>query len=227
MATRDELKRAAAQRALEFVRDGMVLGLGSGSTAEICLRELAARVARGLQVLGVPTSRRTEELARQLGVPLTTLDEHPSLDLVIDGADEIDPRTFNLLKGRGGALLREKLVASAARERVIIADESKLVQTLGERQAVPVEIVRFGWRHTAASLAALGCQTTLRQVDGAPFVTDEGHYILDCRFGPIRAPGELAWRIKTLVGVVEHGIFAGLADRLVIGGAAGVQLYQR
>jgi ribose 5-phosphate isomerase A len=223
----DWLKRAAALRALDFVRDGMVLGLGSGSTAEMCLTELAQRVQSGLRVVAVPTSRKTEAMAEQLGVPLATLDQHPRLDLTIDGADEIEPRTFNLIKGHGGSLLREKLVAVATAKEIIVADDSKLVERLGERRPVPVEVVQFGWRRTAESLEQLGCQANLRQVDCRPFISDEGHYILDCRFPPIGEAERLGREIKAIVGVVEHGLFIGLVHCLVIGGEHGVHVHER
>jgi ribose 5-phosphate isomerase A len=222
----DELKRAAARRALEDVRDGMVLGLGSGTTAEIFLAELADRVRRGLRVTCVPTSTRVRTLADQLGVRVASLNEHAHLDLTVDGADEIDLRTFNLIKGRGGALLREKLVATASDREIIVADESKLVTTLGERQPVPVEVVRFGWRRTADALERLGCTAALRDVEGGPFTTDENHYILDCRFPPIGDPARLAREIKAIVGVVEHGLFIGLAHAVVIAGWRGVQVHK-
>jgi ribose 5-phosphate isomerase A len=220
-------KQAAARRAIEYVRDGMVLGLGSGSTAELFLAELGARVRDGLDVVGVPTSERSAELARAYGVALTTLERHPRVDLTVDGADEIDPRTFGLIKGHGGALLREKIVAVASDQEVIIADESKLVGALGERQPVPVAVVPFGWSVTLARLERLGCSASLRRnAVGAPFVTDDGHYIVDCRFGPIREPHRLAGEIESVVGAVEHGLFLGLAARVVIGGAAGVRILE-
>ena len=217
-----ELKRAAARRAAELVRDGMLLGLGTGSTADLWLVELAARVRAGLRVSGVPTSRRTERLAQQAGIPLATLEEHQRLDLTVDGADEVERQSLNLIKGRGGALLREKLVAAASDQRVIVVDDSKLVPALG-RGPLPVEVVPFGWRQTAANLERLGCQASLRQADGRPFVSDEGHYVLDCYFGAIPEPVALAVEIKALVGVVEHGLFIELADRVVVAGSGGIE----
>jgi ribose 5-phosphate isomerase A len=221
----DRLKRAAALGALDLVRDGMVLGLGSGSTAEIAVAELGRRVRGGLRVVGVPTSRKVAALAERVGVPLTCLDERARLDLTIDGADEIDPHTFNLIKGRGGSLLREKLVAVATDLEIIVADDSKLVATLGERRPLPIEVVRFGWRQTGRTIERLGCRAELREVEGSPFISDEGHYILDCHFGPIAEPESLAREIKAIVGVVEHGLFIGLANRLIIASPAGVRQY--
>jgi ribose 5-phosphate isomerase A len=223
----DRLRLDAALRALDYVRDGMVLGLGSGRTAEMFVAELAKRVQDGLRVVGVPTSRRIETLAGQLGVPLASLDEQGRVDLIVDGADEIDPQTFDLIKGGGGSLLREKLVASASEQEIIIADESKLVAKLGGRRPVPVEVVRFGHGLTAEALERLGCTATLREADGGAFVSDEGHYIYDCAFPPIDQPARLAEHIKATVGVVEHGLFIGLADRLVIAGAEGVRVFER
>jgi ribose 5-phosphate isomerase A len=221
------LKRRAALRVLDDVRDGMVVGLGSGSTAEICAAELGRRVREGLRIVGVPSSRKIAQLAEAAGVRLADLNDHPRLDLAFDGADEIDLRTFNLVKGRGGSLLCEKLVAVAADCEVIIADDSKLVSILGERMPVPVEVVRFGWKRTADALTQLGGQPTLRQAGGQPFVSDEGHYILDTRFGPIADPPALADEIKALVGVVEHGLFINLAHRVIIAAQDGVVVHDR
>jgi ribose 5-phosphate isomerase A len=227
--TRTALKRAAAERAVAWVEDGMVLGLGSGTTAEVALALLARRVTDGLRVVGVPTSRRIERLARRHGVSLATLDEHRRLDLTIDGAEEVEPRRLALIKGRGGALLREKIVAAASETVVIIVDESKLVRALGERQPVPVEVVPFGWSRTAAALEKLGGEVSLRRrsPSGRPYVTDGGNHIVDCRFGRIGDPAALERSIKALPGVVESGIFVGLADRVVVAGAGGVRVIER
>lgn len=221
------LKRQAGLRALELVRDGMVIGLGSGTTAEICVRELGRRVAEGLRVAGVPSSRKIERVAREVGVPLAELDDIERLDLTVDGADEVELRSLNLVKGRGGSLLREKLVAVASAQEIIIVDEGKLVGTLGERMPVPIEVVIFGWQRTAAAIERLGGRPSLRRADGAPFRTDEGHYILDTRFDPIRDPERLAAAIKATVGVVEHGLFIGLADRVIVAGHAGIVVHTR
>jgi len=222
------LKRLAAHRAVEEIRDGMIVGLGSGSTAEQFIAELGTRVGRGPRVLGVPTSERSAALARGHGVPLTTLDEHPRVDLTVDGADEIDPDTLTLIKGGGGSLVREKLVAAVSERVLIIADEGKLVGRLGEHHPIPVAVLPFGWQAAAGRLTALGAGVTRRQAVGetTPFVTNDGLYVLDCQFGPISEPARLASEIKALLGVVEHGLFIGLADRAVIAGASGVRILE-
>ena len=216
------LKRAAALAALAEVQSGMVVGLGSGTTAEIFVAELGRRVVDGLQVVGVPTSERVAALARQHHVPLVSLDERPHVDLTVDGADEIEPHTLSLIKGHGGSLLREKLVAVASTREIIIADASKLVARLGARAPLPVEVVRFGWRRTATALERLGCQALLRQTVSGPFVSDEGHHILDCHFSSLNDPAGLAVAIKGLTGVVEHGLFIGIAVRAYVAASTGV-----
>jgi ribose 5-phosphate isomerase A len=222
----DALKRVAAQRALDFVKDGMLLGLGSGSTSELFALALGERVAAGLKVTAVATSQRVADLARQHGITLIEDDELPRIDLTVDGADEIEPRSFGLIKGRGGALLREKLVATASDRLCIIADDSKLVGALGEKVPVPVAIVPFGWRRTADRIARLGGDPILRRADGAPVVSDDGLYILDCRFGPISEPARVAAALKGLLGVVDHGLFLGLAWRVIVASASGVAVLE-
>jgi ribose 5-phosphate isomerase A len=213
-------KEAAARRALEEVRDGMALGLGSGSTAAVFVRLLGERVRAGLRVVGVPTSQATAALAAGVGIPLAAADDVPELDLDVDGADEVDPEG-RLLKGLGGALLREKIVAAAARRLVIVVDEGKLVSRLGERAPLPVEVVRFGWRRTEAALRALGVEPVLRMAQGRPFVTDGGNLILDCRVAPEMDLPALASRCKALVGVVEHGLFPDARPTIYVGCASG------
>jgi len=223
------LKQQAAARAVEFVEPGMVVGLGHGSTAIWAVRRIAALLGEGrlTGVLGVPCSRQVEEEARALGIPLTTLDEHPVVDLTIDGADEVDPQ-LDLIKGGGGALLREKLVAQASRRLVIVVDESKLSPRLGTRWPVPVEVVPFGWRTQAAFLESLGGRPALRRTgEGAPFVTDHGNLILDCAFGPIADPPRLAAQMKGRTGIVEHGLFLGLATDVLVADATGVRHLER
>lgn len=228
----EALKRQAAARALEYVRSGMKLGLGTGSTAKHFVDLLAERVGQGLEVVGVPTSEVTRAQAESLGVPLGTLDEHPVLDLCVDGADEVGP-DLTLVKGGGGALLREKIVASAAQEMIVIADASKMVAQLGAFP-LPIEVVDFGVaairRGIERSAREAGCQgllTLRRRPDGHVFVTDQGHLILDAAYGVIRDPLALAAGLAEVPGVVEHGLFINLASRVILAGADGVTVLDR
>ena len=228
----EELKESAALRALDLVEDGMRLGLGTGSTAAHFVEALGLKVAQGLKVLCVPTSEATRVQAEKLGIPLTTLDETPKLHLTVDGADEIDDR-LRLIKGGGGALLREKIVATASDRMVVIADESKLVETLGHFP-LPVEVVRFGFTSTLRLVEAIaaeaGCQGEIRLRPGhgeAPFVTDQGNLIIDCAFGLIPEPEVLAFALKRVPGVVEHGLFLGLADLAIVAGSGGVRVLRQ
>jgi ribose 5-phosphate isomerase A len=224
-ADRDELKRAAAIRAIEEVEDGMVLGLGTGSTAAFVVEALAQRVARGLRVVGIPTSERTASQARQLGIPIATFAEYQTLDLTIDGADEVQLGTLDLIKGLGGALLREKIVAVASRRLVIVVDQEKLVDRLGEHTPVPVEVTQFGWQATAVALARLGCSPERRYAPGErPYMTDGGNYILDCRFGPLPDPRETERAIAMTVGTVESGLFVGRSTMVIVASPAGVEV---
>jgi ribose 5-phosphate isomerase A len=216
-------KLAAAQQAVSLVKDGMVVGLGSGSTAELFAALLGERVQQGnLRITGVSTSIAVSEIARARGLPVTPLEDVTQIDLTVDGADEIETGTLGLIKGRGGALLREKLVAAASSQVCIIADDSKLVTRLGQKFAVPVAIVPYGWRQTAERIRALGGEPTLRQAGGAPFVSDDHLYVLDCAFGPIPDPARLATDLKSTLGVVEHGLFLGLAHRAIVASANGI-----
>jgi ribose 5-phosphate isomerase A len=221
---RDELKRAAALRAIEEVQDGMVLGLGTGSTAAHVVEGLAARVRAGLRVVGIPSSERTAAQARRLGIQIATFAEYQKLDLTIDGADEVELGTLHLIKGLGGALLREKIVAAASRRLVIVVDQEKLVERLGEHTPVPVEVTPFGWQATTAALAALGSMPERRYIGEQPFVTDEGHLIFDCRFGPIADPASLEARIAMTVGTVESGLFVGRSSMVVVASDSGVEV---
>ena len=222
---RDELKRAAALRAIEEVEDGMVVGLGTGSTAAFVVEGLAARVAGGLHVVGVPTSERTAAQARRLGIPIATFAEHQRLDLTIDGADEVALGTLDLIKGLGGALLREKIVAAASNRLIIVVDQEKLVERLGEHTPVPVEVTQFGWQVTAVKLAGLGCTPQRRYTSGEqPYITDGGNYILDCRFGPIADPSIIEQRIAKTVGTVESGLFVGRTSVVVLASPTGIEV---
>ena len=216
-------KEAAARYAAGLVEEGMVVGLGSGSTAALFVRALGERVRAGLRIVGVPTSQAIENLARAEGISLTTLEEHPHLDLDVDGADAVDP-ALGLLKGLGGALLREKIVAAAAARFVVIVDESKLVTALSQTPLVPVEVIPFGWLRTAAALEGLGAtvaRRARRDAPAEPFVTDGGHYVLDCRFADLSDPVAVGAQIKALIGVVDHGLFIGLATEAIVGHPAG------
>jgi ribose 5-phosphate isomerase A len=221
-AARDAMKRAAATAAVAEIEDGMIVGLGSGSTAELVVEALAARIAGGLRVAGVPTSERTAALARRFGVTLTGFAEHRRLDLAIDGADAVETGTLNLVKGLGGALLREKIVAAASRRMIVVVDETKLATRLGATP-IPVEIVVFGCEATLAALAAIGAAPSLRMADGAPFRTDGGNYIADCAAGELSDPVAVERRLAALVGVVETGLFLGMASLVLVGTATGVR----
>lgn len=225
----NDWKKAAAETAANLVEDGMVLGLGTGSTAAYFVAALGRRLAEdGLRITGIPTSEHTEAQARSAMIPLTSFAEHAQIDLTVDGADEVEFGTLSLIKGHGGALLREKIVAAASKRLVIVADESKLVEQLGSLVAVPVEVVRFGWQATGRRLTQIGGNPSLRLgADKKPFVTDGGNYIMDCAFGPIANPKEIAHHLDHVVGAVEHGLFLGLTREVIVGGREGVRILKR
>ena len=225
----NQWKKSAAEAAARIVEDGMTVGLGTGSTAAMFVSSLAGRITReGLRVTGIPTSKQTAELARSLAVPLVTFADRTEIDLTVDGADEIEAGALNLIKGHGGALLREKIVAAASKRMVIIADETKLVERLGSRHSVPVEVVQFGWEVTDKKLRQLGAITSLRRgSDAKPFLTDSGNCIIDCSFGPMDNPREIAHHLDHVVGLVEHGLFLGFASRVFLGGREGVKILER
>jgi ribose 5-phosphate isomerase A len=222
----DNEKELAGRASARFVRDGDIVGLGTGTTAVHAVHAIAERVKAGLKILGIPTSVRTKELAASLGIPLTTLDEYQEIDVTIDGADEIDPNLC-LIKGGGGALLREKIIASASRKMVVVADSTKLVTVLG-KFPLPVEVIGFAQALVAKEIQKMGAQVCLRKDgSGKPYITDEGHHILDCNFGQIPDPPALARKLSDTPGVVEHGLFIGLASVALVGKGSTVEEVQR
>jgi ribose 5-phosphate isomerase A len=224
MMDRDTQKRAAAEAAAAMVEDGMIVGLGTGSTAWFAIEALIRRVREGLRIRGIPTSERSAAQARAGGIALTSFAEHHRLDLTIDGADEVQTGTLNLIKGLGGALLREKIVAAASERLIIVADGRKLVERLGTTAVVPVEVVPFGWETTAERLRRLGAgPQPRRDAAGALFRTDSGNHILDCRFGPIADPAGLDQAIGQTVGVVETGLFIGMAAMALVADDNGIR----
>ena len=221
----EELKQAAAEKALELVQDGMLIGLGSGSTARYFTEGLGGLVAGGMKVRGVPTSRATAELAAELGIPIVT-ELVGQIDLTVDGADEVDP-ALNLIKGRGGALFREKLVAAASKRFVVVVDESKMVKELGVG-VLPVEVLPFLWRLTAERVAGLGVSLVVRGGEETPYITDNGNLILDVTVeGGIKHPADFGVELKKLTGVVEHGLFVGMTDTVIMAGPEGPRMIGR
>jgi len=224
-----QLKKQAAVYAVDLVQSGMIVGLGHGSTAIHVVGLLAEKLKSGQlkDVIGVPSSYQVEEEAMRYGMPLKAFDEIPVIDITIDGADEVDPQ-LNMIKGGGGALLREKIIAQASRREVIVVDETKLTPILGRRRCVPVEVVPFGWKSQALYLESLGAKVTMRRnADRSPYHTDCGNWIFECNFGPIERPHILAEKIKNRAGIVEHGLFLGLASDVIVGSAGGVRHLKR
>lgn len=216
------LKKQAGEKAAEYVKDGMVIGLGTGSTVEWTIRKLGQRVQEGLDIIGIPTSIRSEILAKELGIPLTTLLKHPELDLTIDGADEVAPN-MNLIKGMGGALTREKIVASNSKKEIIVVDESKMVEVLGTKSPLPVEVIPFAWNGCKTALEQLDAEPVLRMKNQKEYITDNNNYILDCRFNAITQPEELEKKINNIAGVIENGLFLNLIDMVIIASTDGIR----
>lgn len=226
MSTQDDEKRQVGIAAAEYVRPGMALGLGSGSTVYFFLEELGRRVKGGLEVVGIPTSERTAALARDFGIPLATFDDRQELDLAVDGADEVDPQ-LNLVKGHGGALLREKIIAMAARRLVIVVDSSKVSAALGTNMTLPVEVVPFATALARKRLEALGARPTLRQDGGKPYVTDNGNWLLDCGFAPMADPARLEAEINRVPGVMDNGLFIDLASEVIVARGGSIERLER
>jgi ribose 5-phosphate isomerase A len=225
--TVNRFKEEAAESAASELHDGMIVGLGSGTTATLAVAAIGKRVKEGLRIIGIPTSEKTADQARLLNIPLATLEEQPSINVTIDGADEVEEGKLNLIKGGGGNLLREKIVAVASARMIVVADSRKVVQRLGAFP-LPIEIVPFGWKSTAQRLEALGAHPKLRlNAAGKTFLTDGGNYILDCAFGLIESPENLQTKLDNVVGVVEHGLFIGIASKALIGEADGVRVLER
>ncbi len=229
MNPQDELKKKAAVRAVDFIEPGMVVGLGTGSTATFAIERIGEKIqSGGLQgIVGIPTSKRTATMARNLNIPLTELEAHPSIDLTIDGADEVDP-DLNLIKGGGGALLIEKIIAQASRRNIIIVDESKLSPQLGTKWALPIEVVPFAHRAEQIFLESIGGAASLRvNANATPFLTNQNNYILDTNFGPIPDPGGLVARLNERAGIIEHGLFLELATDVIVAAATEIQHLKR
>ena len=229
VSIQDEFKQKAANRAAEFVQSGMVVGLGSGSTANLATRRIGERLKSGelKNIVGIPSSARTERLALELEIPLVGFDEKQQIDLTIDGADEVDP-DLNLIKGGGGALLREKVVAQASRQNIIIVDDSKLSSRLGTTWALPIEVIEFACSSEASFLKSLGATVSIRtRADGSNFITDQNNLILDADFGQISDSAKLALQLNERAGIVEHGLFLNLASDVIVAGARGIRHLRR
>ena len=224
--TKEELKQLAAEKAVEEAQSGMVVGLGTGSTIYYALLKLDELVREGLNIVGIPTSKQTEKIAVEHGIPISTLREYPDIDLTIDGADEVNP-ALDLIKGLGGALVREKIIAHASKRLIIVADESKWVSVLGTKSHLPVEVVQFGWQATQRALNDLCNKCTLRLVGGTPFVSDNGNYILDCRFEAIPNPAQTELTINNIPGVVDNGLFVNRTAKVIFGTSSGIQIKER
>ena len=223
---RERLKELAAEKAVEEVESGMIIGLGTGSTIYYALLKLGQMVRSGLGIVGIPTSEQTNQVAGEQGIQLSTVAENPVINLTIDGADEVDPN-LNLIKGLGGALVREKIIAHASNRLVIVADDGKIVDHLGTKAPLPVEVVQFGWESTQIALNRICQRSVLRQVNDQTFLSDNGNFILDCYFDKISDPDQTEVEINGIPGVVENGLFVGRVDRVIVGTVDGIQTQDR
>lgn len=222
----EEMKKLAAEKAVEYIEDGMIVGLGTGSTVEYALKKLGEMVKEGLKIQGIPTSLRTKKSATNYGIPLTDLKEHTEIDVTIDGADEVDSNLY-LIKGGGGALTREKIIAYHSKKVIIIIDETKVTKRLGVDFALPVEVIKYGWNATMKTLEDLGCTPELRTITGEPYITDNQNYIIDCDFGKIDEPEVLEKDINSIPGVVENGLFIDLVSEVIVGSKQGIMTLEK
>jgi ribose 5-phosphate isomerase A len=222
----EEMKRIAAQKAVEFVENDMIVGLGTGSTVKYALKNLGERVQEGLSIKGIPTSNETKKIAMKYNIPIVSLSEYPEIDITIDGADEVDSN-LNLIKGGGGALTREKIIAYHSKMVIIITDDSKVVKSLGIDFPLPIEVVKFEWQATKRAIEKIGCNVELRKIFDDPFITDNGNYILDCEFERINDPEQLEQDINMIPGVVENGLFIGVATKVIVGSKKGIMTLER
>ncbi|MFO7677573.1 MAG: ribose-5-phosphate isomerase RpiA [Thermoplasmatota archaeon] len=223
----EEMKKRAAEKAIEYIEDGMIIGLGTGSTVEYALQSLSEKIKQGLKIQGVPTSLRTKKSAKAYDIPLIDFDENSvDIDVTIDGADEVDSN-LSLIKGGGGALTREKIIAYHSKKLIIIIDETKIAKRLGVHFSLPVEVTKFGWRATMKTLKELGCTAELRTITGGPYITDNQNYIIDCDFGRIDEPEVLEKEINMIPGVVENGLFIDLASEVIVGSKQGIMTLER
>jgi ribose 5-phosphate isomerase A len=226
LVEQEEMKKQAAEKAVQFIEEGMTIGLGTGSTVEFALKKIGELVKGGLKISAIPTSLKTKRMATELKIPLIELDDHTEIDITIDGADEVDSN-LNLIKGGGGALTREKIIAYHSKKVIIIVDETKIVKGLGCDCVLPVEVTKFAWPATKKVLEGLGCSTELRKIMNEVFITDNQNYIIDCDFGKIADPEALEKEINNIPGVLENGLFIGLADEVIVGSKQGMMTLER
>ena len=220
------MKRIAAEKSVDFIKDGMIIGLGTGSTVKYAIKQIGRSIQEGLTIKAIPTSNETKKIALKEHIPITTLSEYPDIDITIDGADEVDSN-LNLIKGGGGALTREKMIAYHSKKVIIIVDESKVVKSLGIDVPLPIEVLRFEWESTKKALENFGCLVEIRKIFDDPFITDNSNYILDCEFEKITDPEQLEIDINMIPGVVENGLFIGVANKVIVGSKKGIMTLEK